>query len=67
MIAGVDGTSEGWAMVVCDDNLENPRAFFLNRLAELPRDLRVAAVDVPIGLPTKDDRDADLPCPEGSW
>ena len=60
MIAGVDGTRKGWVVVVCDDYLENPKGFFVNQLVELPRGLRVAAVDVPIGLPEKGARDADL-------
>lgn len=60
MIAGMDGTSEGWVMVVCDDNLGHPRALFVNRLVELQRDLRVVAVDVPIGLPQSGARVADI-------
>ena len=59
MIAGVDGTPEGWVAVVCDDSLRNPEGFILNRLVELPRGLRVVAVDVPIGLPDRGARDAD--------
>lgn len=60
MIAGVDGTSRGWVVVVCDDHLKNPKACFITRLVDLPRDLRVAAIDVPIGLPDKGARDADI-------
>lgn len=59
MLAGVDGSSRGWVMVVCDDRLRNPEASFIERLAQLPRGLRVAAVDVPIGLPEQGRRDAD--------
>lgn len=59
MIAGVDGTPEGWVVIVSDDRLDNANAFHVNRLGELPRDLQVVAVDVPIGLPEKGARDAD--------
>ena len=59
MIAGVDGTSQGWVAVICDDDLENPKGLFVDHLVELPRGLRVAAVDVPIGLPEKGARNAD--------
>lgn len=59
MIAGVDGTPDGWVVVVCDDDLKNPKAFPVTRLFDLPRDLRVAAIDVPIGLPERGARDAD--------
>lgn len=59
MIAGVDGTSQGWVAVLCDDDLGNPTARFVKKLIELPRSLRVVAVDVPIGLPEKGSRDAD--------
>jgi predicted RNase H-like nuclease len=59
MIAGVDGTSKGWVAVLYDDDLGNPTALFIERLAQLPRNLRIVAVDVPIGLPDRGDRDAD--------
>ena len=59
MIAGIDGTPEGWIVVVCDDALESPNAFLVARLVDLPRRLQVVAVDVPIGLPEKGARDAD--------
>jgi predicted RNase H-like nuclease len=59
MIAGMDGTSQGWVAVICDDDLGNPTALFVKKLIELPRSLRVVAVDVPIGLPEKGSRDAD--------
>lgn len=59
MIAGADGTSKGWVAVVCDDDLGKPTACFVNALAELPRTLRVVAVDVPMGLPERGCRDAD--------
>lgn len=60
MLAGVDGSSRGWVVVVCDDRLRNPEASFIERLAQLPRGLQVAAVDVPIGLPEKGGRNADI-------
>ena len=60
MIAGVDGTPKGWVVVTSDDNFENPNVLLVKRLAELPRILRVAAVDVPSGLPEKGSRVADL-------
>jgi predicted RNase H-like nuclease len=59
MIAGVDGTARGWVAVLCDDDLTAAKPLFLRRLADLPRGLHVAAVDVPIGLPEKGPRDAD--------
>ena len=59
MIAGIDGTPEGWVVVVCDDDLISPTAFLVTQLVDLPRGLRVAAIDVPIGLPEKGARDAD--------
>jgi len=60
MLAGVDGARGGWVAVICDDRLRNPEAVFVERLAELPRGLRVAAVDVPIGLPDSGPRQADI-------
>jgi predicted RNase H-like nuclease len=59
MIAGVDGTMRGWVAVLCDDDLGRPEARFLEKLADLPRTLRVVAVDVPMGLPDRGDREAD--------
>jgi predicted RNase H-like nuclease len=59
MIAGVDGCSRGWVAVLCDDDLGRPEARFLEKLADLPRTLRVVAVDVPMGLPEAGDREAD--------
>lgn len=59
MIAGVDGTSQGWVAVLCGDHLDDPRSLFIERLIDLPRDLRIVAVDVPIGLPDQGGRDAD--------
>jgi predicted RNase H-like nuclease len=59
VIAGVDGTSKGWVAVVCGDQLDDPRSMFMERLIDLPRELRIAAVDVPIGLPDRGGRDAD--------
>jgi predicted RNase H-like nuclease len=59
MIAGVDGTSRGWVAVLCDDDLGRPEARFLEKLADLPRTLRVVAVDVPMGLPDRGVREAD--------
>lgn len=59
VIAGTDGTPRGWVVVLCDDDLANTKASFMNRLTDLPRGLHVATVDVPIGLPEKGDRDAD--------
>lgn len=59
MIAGVDGTSRGWVAVFCDDDLGRPEARFLEKLADLPRTLRVVAVDVPMGLPDRGGREAD--------
>ena len=58
MIAGVDGAPEGWAVVVCDDHLENPKGYFVTQLVDLPRDLTVAAIDVPLGLPERGNREA---------
>jgi predicted RNase H-like nuclease len=59
VIAGIDGTSRGWVAVICNDNLANPVAQFLPRLADLPRGLSVVAIDIPIGLPELGDRAAD--------
>jgi len=59
MIAGVDGTSRGWVVVLCNDDLEYLEARFIQYLTGLPHGLRVAAVDVPMGLPERGDREAD--------
>src|SRR5262245_22043392 len=59
MIAGVDGTRSGWVAVLCEDDLSSPRAVCLDRLTDLPRRLRVVAVDIPIGLSEKGPRQAD--------
>ena len=49
-IAGVDGTPAGWVVVAGEDARGDVRVFCVKQLADLPRDLRVVAVDVPIGL-----------------
>jgi len=59
MIAGVDGTRRGWIAVVCKDDLSSPHAVCLDRLNDLPRRLRVVAVDIPVGLSDKGPREAD--------
>lgn len=59
MIAGVDGVSRGWVVVFCDDYLRDMRACFIKQLIELPHNLQVVAVDIPIGLPESGDREAD--------
>lgn len=59
MIAGVDGTRGGWVAVLCEDDLSGLRAVCLDRLSDLPRRLRVVAVDIPIGLSGKGPRQAD--------
>jgi len=58
-IAGHDGSTGGWVMVLCDERLRDAKAVFVEHLANLPRALRVAAVDVPIGLPDRGSREAD--------
>jgi hypothetical protein len=45
-------------MVLCEGGLRNVQARFIERLAELPRGVRVAGVDIPIGLPERGPRDA---------
>src|SRR5262245_1696081 len=59
MIAGVDGTRSGWVAVLCEDDLSSAHAVCLHRLTDLPRRLRVVAVDIPIGLSEKGPRQAD--------
>ena len=59
VIAGVDGTRSGWVAVLCEDDLSSPRVVCLDRLTDLPRRLRVVAVDIPIGLPDRGPRHAD--------
>src|SRR5262245_59939095 len=59
MIAGVDGTRSGWVAVLCEDDLSSAHAVCLDRLTDLPRRLRVVAVDIPIGLSEKGRRQAD--------
>jgi predicted RNase H-like nuclease len=59
MIAGVDGTRSGWVAVLCEDDLSRAHAVCLDRLIDLPRRLRVVAVDIPIGLSEKGPRQAD--------
>jgi hypothetical protein len=44
MIAGVDGTSRGWVVVLCNDDFEHLEARFIQYLTELPHRLRVAAI-----------------------
>ncbi len=58
-LAGVDGTPAGWVVVACDDARGDVRAFCVERLTDLPRNLRVVAVDVPIGLAEHGPRLAD--------
>ena len=58
-IAGVDGTPAGWVVVAGEDARGDVRAFCVKQLADLPRDLRVVAVDVPIGLAERGPRLAD--------
>ncbi len=60
MIAGVDGTSQGWIVVLCGLDLRGLRGLFIQQLRDLPRDVEIAAVDVPIGLPGRAHREADL-------
>jgi predicted RNase H-like nuclease len=59
MVAGVDGTRRGWIAVLCDEQLKNTKSLFMYHLAELPRDLGLVAVDIPIGLPRSGPRKAD--------
>jgi len=59
MIAGVDGTRTGWVAVLCEDDLSSAHAVCLDRLTDLPRGLRVVAIDIPIGLSEKGPRQAD--------
>jgi len=59
MIAGVDGTRSGWVALLCEDDLSRVRAVCLDRLTDLPRRLRVVAVDIPIGLSEQGPRQAD--------
>ena len=60
MVAGVDGTRRGWVAVICDGNLGKAAALFVRHIVELPRSLRVVAVDIPIGLPRRGSRAADV-------
>lgn len=63
-LAGVDGTPAGGVVVACDDARGGVRAFCGERLTDLPRDLRVVAVDVPIGLAERGPRrHASAPAP----
>ena len=59
MIAGVDGTPGGWLAVVSDTRLKAPKALLLGQLTQLPRDIDVAAVDIPIGMSATGAREAD--------
>jgi len=59
MIAGVDGTPSGWVVVACDAARGDVRAFCVTRLPDLPRNLQVVAVDVPMGLGERGPRLAD--------
>ena len=58
-IAGVDGTPAGWVVVAGEYARGYVRAFCVKQLADLPRDLRVVAVDGPIGLAERGPRLAD--------
>jgi predicted RNase H-like nuclease len=59
LIAGVDGTSTGWIALVLDGDHGSLRGMPIKRLSELPRDLRVAAVDIPIVLQDRGERESD--------
>ena len=59
MIAGIDGVLGGWVAVVCEQFPEAPKGLFVRKLADLPLQLKIAAVDVPIGLPNTGQREAD--------
>ncbi len=59
MIAGIDGTVNGWVVIVCETDLDNAEALHVSRLSDLPRKLKIAGVDVPIGLSEEGPREAD--------
>jgi predicted RNase H-like nuclease len=59
LIAGIDGCKEGWFCLSLDTEGRRIEATVLGSLAELDRTLRVIAVDIPIGLPDANGREAD--------
>lgn len=62
LVAGVDGCKAGWVAVILRDGRFQTAGVF-PRLLELTRQLphlHVIAVDIPIGLPAKDPRRADV-------
>lgn len=59
MIAGIDGTSTGWIALLLDGAQGSLRGMPIKRLSELPRDVRVAAVDIPIVLQDQGERESD--------
>lgn len=61
-VAGVDACPGGWVVIVTDAG-RLTEAVFLEVLADLPGvvpDLRGVGIDIPIGLPSEEPRDADL-------
>jgi predicted RNase H-like nuclease len=57
--AGIDGCPGGWVAVRCDERMANVQARFAEELVQLLEGVRVAAVDIPIGLPDRGQREAD--------
>jgi predicted RNase H-like nuclease len=61
-VLGVDGCRAGWIAVLLEDGVYR-KAFFFQDFASLYRtatDARIVAVDIPIGLPERGPREADL-------
>jgi predicted RNase H-like nuclease len=59
LIAGVDGCKDGWVCLSLHLGRRQVEATVLKSLAELNPRLQVIGVDVPIGIPDSNGRDAD--------
>jgi predicted RNase H-like nuclease len=59
LIAGIDGCKEGWLCLTLNTDSRHLDVTVLKSLTDLDTALKVIAVDVPIGLPDANGREAD--------
>jgi predicted RNase H-like nuclease len=59
MIAGIDGTSRGWVALLSGNHPGRIRGITFEQLRDLPREVRVAAVDIPIDVQDQGERVSD--------
>jgi predicted RNase H-like nuclease len=59
LIAGIDGSKEGWICLTLNTQSRGVEATVLKSLGEIDGLVEVIAVDIPIGLPDSNGREAD--------